>query len=620
MFELSKNGSFELLQEEAHLGCGFIPVPFLKSFQQQIGKAKFAPSAIQVRLRIPALGIFKGVLMVKEGIKKIQLPGSMKKVDAAQASRGESDFPVLLANNVFPSLSCKKAAKSIDPTLDNPTKSMVKDRKPLGQSAKRVFCANGVNPDYFDHYAVESCRDPHGLRHAYLVGVADPTGSLCPGTVFVSGLGVAKSALDRQVFVTRMPATEKQDGLKLPAVSSKPKDMRDEDWELLEDLPFGFLVFSNPGEGSQPLPTRISNGDLDGDLYLVCWDETIVNMTQNTPDTSKRNTQKNSGCVSCEDAEEVNEARPSNEDIDEDSETEGIGANNESSVDENIGIEFNMDHKGSKNLSAEVVEKAESGKYLVRVGEERLEMTEEEIFSHGVLITNIIKHQHKGKNLWVYAECEDHRGKKEDWFPVNKLPRGGECQVLLAEYARNNCLLEEKEFEIQAEKILDHRYNTKSATLEVQVLWDDGTEEWCTLKSFRGKGTTAALVSYAKEKKLQDQTDWEWLKPDIKDSRDNWLKAAQDVLANVQRMAGIDALTKKLHKQWEKRSMDDPDGLAFGRAYKESNDLLKHGGRVHLPTRLRNTREIKGLSRFITWEAPFEMVDPNDGYYIHPEE
>lgn len=44
----------------------------------------------------------------------------------------------------------------------------------------------------------------------------------------------------------------------------------------LQSLEFGAIVFPDAPKGKPFLPSTISNGNLDGDLYLACWDDTIL--------------------------------------------------------------------------------------------------------------------------------------------------------------------------------------------------------------------------------------------------------------------------------------------------------------------------------------------------------
>ena len=55
------------------------------------------------------------------------------------------------------------------------------------------------------------------------------------------------------------------------------------DWEWLVELPFGAVLFADPSPGMKTLPSQIGQGDLDGDLYCVCWDKTVLSCISATP-------------------------------------------------------------------------------------------------------------------------------------------------------------------------------------------------------------------------------------------------------------------------------------------------------------------------------------------------
>jgi hypothetical protein len=111
------------------------------------------------------------------------------------------------------------------------------------------------------------------LAHAYVGGFADPTDAIPSGSVFVTG---SKHLAQVTLFVTRSPCIHPSDGRMLPNLTTKPVAMSTKDWEWLNELPFGAIIFSGAEEGMKPLPTFIANGDLDGDLYFVCWDAEIL--------------------------------------------------------------------------------------------------------------------------------------------------------------------------------------------------------------------------------------------------------------------------------------------------------------------------------------------------------
>ena len=73
------------------MGCGYIPQRLIDRFLL----GRYHPSqqswsnqicALQVRIIVPNMGIFKGVLVEKQDIEKIQLPPSMRKVGSFQES------------------------------------------------------------------------------------------------------------------------------------------------------------------------------------------------------------------------------------------------------------------------------------------------------------------------------------------------------------------------------------------------------------------------------------------------------------------------------------------------------------------------------------------------------
>jgi hypothetical protein len=55
----------------------------------------------------------------------------------------------------------------------------------------------------------------------------------------------------------------------------------------LQDLPFGAIIFSNPRPGERPLPELVASGDLDGDLYLICWNELFLQSIHPEPITDE---------------------------------------------------------------------------------------------------------------------------------------------------------------------------------------------------------------------------------------------------------------------------------------------------------------------------------------------
>lgn len=132
----------------------------------------------------------------------------------------------------------------------------------------------------------------HPLRsEAWLVGVAAPEEGLPAGHVFISGLKASLIPKGSDgapcVFATRSPCVHAHDGRLVPVVTIQPEGMEDAAWASLTKRPFGELVFSNrPLHDGRGLPELIAEGDLDGDLYWVCWDADIVSHV--TPRSDER--------------------------------------------------------------------------------------------------------------------------------------------------------------------------------------------------------------------------------------------------------------------------------------------------------------------------------------------
>lgn len=168
---------FELIDEHGNEGCGFLPREYVYRFlgSYAVGKWTFA---VQVRIFASRLGVFKGVLEVKPGINKIQLPPSMMKVGPSICS---CDNATLLINAQFPNSSHLQIAKIL--SGQNSAKSF----RPKGLSPMLLPLLEslGVPKNILQQYGNKVRRR---LQHAHLVGLADPTGALSSGHVFMTGI------------------------------------------------------------------------------------------------------------------------------------------------------------------------------------------------------------------------------------------------------------------------------------------------------------------------------------------------------------------------------------------------------------------------------------------------
>lgn len=249
-------------------GCGFIPESMLpKLFSKPIDRRR--TTDIQVRIVSPALGIFKGVLSKKKGISKIQLPPSMRKVEPSL--KNDAQWVWMLVTRSCPSKSNLQIGKWVN-TGKTPCKSFKQEK--LSNMMKRLMTTLGVPRGVLSDYSKQELR-----KESWVVGAADPTFpvNVIPADhVYVSGLPAEQVPFidgQHKVFVTRSPCTCPEDGHLLPLLTSKPSGLSDEDWQVFTERHFGEVLFSNNGNA---IPEAISEGDLDGDLYYICWDESIV--------------------------------------------------------------------------------------------------------------------------------------------------------------------------------------------------------------------------------------------------------------------------------------------------------------------------------------------------------
>jgi hypothetical protein len=122
------------------------------------------------------------------------------------------------------------------------------------------------------------------LCHTHLVGVADPTFGLPPNTVCMSGIKHGDIDVDENFF-TRKPCLEPRDVRMIKVITMKPDDMSQAVWDWLGALHLGAPIFANPKTGQRPLPKLIGDGDLDGDLYFVCWEKIMFSHLRRLPIT-----------------------------------------------------------------------------------------------------------------------------------------------------------------------------------------------------------------------------------------------------------------------------------------------------------------------------------------------
>jgi hypothetical protein len=251
---------FSFIPEAGNVGCGFIPS---SKIQELLGGEDNSMAtedvfAIQVRIAIPTMGIFKGVLMEKQGIDKIQLPPSMKKVEASANSDDpdSSAFLIINQSGVYPYATRIQRGEC-----------GFHQARPFPEMAKWMLIQKGVSNSYL-------CQD--NRCHDTCKGVADPTDAIPSGCIFLTGIQQHHDSFPDRLVISRYPMTEASDGRVVPIVKEKPAAMSTSDWEFLSKKKFGAVLFGAPPPGQPSMPETIAQGDLDGDDYFICWDPIIV--------------------------------------------------------------------------------------------------------------------------------------------------------------------------------------------------------------------------------------------------------------------------------------------------------------------------------------------------------
>jgi hypothetical protein len=281
-----------MIDDVGTVGCGFISEEYLEDILGNNAEAKRA-LGIQVRIFIPTMGVFKGMLMRKANIVGIQVNLSLRKIGPSRHSEASDDGCIVI-KRTFPSCDNFSIGRKFNLTPPSkrlkPIYELKEFKKNLkeGKSCKispmyeRLLKGLGVSDLTLKQYSQDYKNDPDKLCHTHLIGMADPTNKLPSNTVFVTGMSGVE--VD-EIFVTRSPCMEAEDGRVIKVVKTKPDDMENTEWKFLQSLTFGALIFGNPRPGDRAMPELIAGGDLDGDLYFVCWDKAIVDELHPIPIT-----------------------------------------------------------------------------------------------------------------------------------------------------------------------------------------------------------------------------------------------------------------------------------------------------------------------------------------------
>ena len=465
----------------------------------------------------------------------------MKKVGKSSSNKKGFKGAFLLINSggICPSQPTKQMERSINPqSTRSPTKTAEKDLRSMDDMMRRLLLGCGASAETLHTYN-EKCNSFKDRKHAYLTGVCDVTnGSLPPGTVFLSGWGVGE--VDRTIFITRTPCTERLDAAILKVVSQKPYEMSAENWQHLCSLPFGSVMFASPADANEKsLPQSINNSDLDGDRFFCLWEPALLAQLQL-----------------------------------------GIG----------IGLQTDDGNgNGGSNVDADTAEEIPGeSETMIGTGDDEEEDESGSMFKD---VEKVISHCGKGRNAQVEIV---HDGGKRDWVDQNLVR--DQMPHLLADYALQKNLSEEKgwkwikEFIYDAEitEVRSHRF--QGASCQVSVLYDgDPSFTWINARSV----DVDILAKYVESKGISLQRqEWKFLAKSIEKEKKQWLKTVQERVRDIKHLSDHNRFLTKLHglhaKYAKENSVRHADSISLGRAYKGALDVCKHGGRVSIPQHLRD--------------------------------
>ena len=355
--EIERNG--DIKENVLNDGCGRMSVNFAEQVSKQMkirihGKA-YIPSALQFRL-----GGYKGVVVQDKDVadifgKDLVLTKSQNKFKDEKSDEFEmvafSKRPkfsslnrqiiILLSSNGLPDSALMKFVDREIETWRSRTTKKLSIRKLLRKVWENVVGSNikkVISSEYLDLKAQVLASQVKGMSQQHveyfynvdpllctlcdkilinqfsslktnlpvdkcslLMGVVDFYGVLEDDEVFVQlssfetyerdlydpGSYAEGGIVSGNVFVTRNPCLHPGDVRKLKAVS----DDRINVLKHLKDV----IVFSQKSKQSQA--SKMSGGDLDGDLFMVCWDPELLNFTEHKPmkHTQLKPLEKNDG-------------------------------------------------------------------------------------------------------------------------------------------------------------------------------------------------------------------------------------------------------------------------------------------------------------------------------------
>lgn len=145
---------FKVIDENGHLGCGFIDRDYLFDL---LGKTTEAKDVFAVQVRIfgsSSSGPGKGMLFVKERLEghKVEIPTSMIKAEKSKDKEPfHKDEVVMIFIHCFPSVKSRTMGRLLDDRKKVPTPLMIKGLEEPGQMYLNVLRCKGVNENIIEN-------------------------------------------------------------------------------------------------------------------------------------------------------------------------------------------------------------------------------------------------------------------------------------------------------------------------------------------------------------------------------------------------------------------------------------------------------------------------------------
>lgn len=260
--------------------------------------------------------------------------------------------------------------------------------------------------------------------------------------------------------------------------------------------------------------------------------------------------------------------------------------------DEIIGTVFTTkEFANGKLQQAEVIGDAGNGNFFVKCGEVESVMSKDEILQGRSIVEEIVGHQGRGGSIQVIVKWKSHPLTSRE--PLSSLKR--QIPEKLAEYADHHNLTTlhgwtwTQKYFSTTEVVGIESHTGSGKKIKLTIRFDDGSIDTEPMHELM-KDSKDLLAQYCQDKGLSKAKGWEWVSRYMVDRKKDWFSRVQTYLTDVMKLCDFDRLTSKLHGLF-KHEQNAEYRTAFGQAYKESIDIRKHGGKVHLPIALHSKVE-----------------------------